>query len=79
MTCRINVSCVIDYPWAQAQTERLAEDFPDFAICLEPTAGNKVRYIARGRRADVHPRMVITSDVTELRDALSAGSAQTPA
>jgi hypothetical protein len=79
VTCRFNVACVIDYPWAQAQAELLAEDFPEFAICLEPTADSKVRYIARGRSADIHPRMVITSDVTELRAALSGGGSLPPA
>ena len=68
---------MIDYPWAAAQAERLAEEFPRFAIWLEPADDNRVRYIARNRHPDVHPRTVITADVAELRAALSAG--QSPA
>jgi hypothetical protein len=63
---------VIDYPWAAAQAEALAREFPRFAIWLEPAEDDKVRYIARNRHPEVHPRMVITADVAELRDALSA-------
>lgn len=70
LTCSFNVWCVIDYPYAAAQAERLSEEFPRFAIWLEP-AGDKVRYIARNRHPDVHPRMVVTSDVTELRAELN--------
>jgi hypothetical protein len=68
---------VIDYSNAAAQAEALAQEFPGFAVSLEPAEGDKVRYIARNRHPDVHPRMVVTSDVAELRDALSAG--QSPA
>jgi hypothetical protein len=63
---------VIDYPYVAAQAERLSREFPRFAVSLEP-AEDKVRYIARSRYPDVHPRMVVTSDVAELRAALSAG------
>jgi hypothetical protein len=63
---------VIDYPNAAAQAEALSAEFPRFAICLEP-ADEKVRYIARNRHPDVHPRLVVTSDVAELRAALNAG------
>jgi hypothetical protein len=68
---------VIDYPYAAAQAEALSQEFPRFAVWLEPAEDDKVRYIARNRHPDVHPRMVVTSDVTELRAALSAG--QSPA
>jgi hypothetical protein len=64
---------VVDYPWAAAQAERLSREFPRFAIWLEPADGDKVRYIARNRHPDVHPRTVVTSDLAELRDALSEG------
>jgi hypothetical protein len=64
---------VIDYPYAAAQAERLAVEFPRFAIWLEPAEDDKVRYIAKNRHPDVHPRMVITADVAELRATLSAG------
>jgi hypothetical protein len=66
---------VADYAWAAGQADRLSAEFPAFHIALEPTADNRVRYIARGRDADVHPRMVITSDVAELHAALSASGA----
>jgi hypothetical protein len=62
---------VIDYPNAAAQAERLSREFPRFAIWLEPAQDDKVRYIARNQHPDVHPRMVVTSDVDELRAALS--------
>jgi acyl transferase domain-containing protein len=74
-TCGFSVWCVRDYPWAARQAERLAEEFPRFAIWLEPAEDDTVRYIARNRDADTHPRTVITADVAELRAALSAGSA----
>jgi hypothetical protein len=67
---------VIDYAWAAAQVDRLSAEFPAFDIALEPTADNRVRYIARSRDANVNPRIVITPDVAELRDALSAGTTQ---
>jgi hypothetical protein len=66
---------VIDYPWVAAQAELLSQEFPRFAICLEPAEGGKVRYIARNRYPDVHPRTVVTSDVAELRAALSTSGA----
>jgi hypothetical protein len=65
---------VIDYPNAAALAERLSQEFPGFAIWLEPAEDNKVRYIARNRHPDVHPRTVVTSDVAELRAALGAGT-----
>jgi hypothetical protein len=58
---------------AAAQLRRLSDEFPAFFIAMEATADNRVRFVARGRHADVHPRMVITPDVAELRDALGAG------
>jgi hypothetical protein len=70
---------VIDHPWAAAQAERLSQEFPRFAIWLEPADDDKVRYIARNRHPDVHPRTVITADVTELRAALSASQLEPPA
>lgn len=63
---------MIDYPYAAAQAEALSEEFPRFAVWLEPAEDDKVRYIAKDRHPDVHPRMVVTSDVAELRAALSA-------
>jgi hypothetical protein len=72
LTCGFSVGCVIDYPYAAAQTEALAQEFPGFAVSLEP-AEDKIRYIAKNRHPDVHPRMVVTSDVAELRAALNAG------
>jgi hypothetical protein len=62
---------VIDYAWVADQIDRLSAEFPRFHIALEPTADNKVCYIARARSTDIHPRMVITTDAAELRDALS--------
>ena len=70
---------MIDYPWAAAQAEALAQEFPPFAIWLEPADDNRVRYIARNRHPDVHPRTVITADVTELRAALTASRLEPPA
>jgi hypothetical protein len=69
---------VIDYPWAAAQADLLAQEFPRFAIWLEPAEDNKVRYIARNRHPDVHPRTVITPDVAELRAALNASQLEPP-
>jgi hypothetical protein len=70
---RLNVTYVIDDDRALAQLDRLSADFPAFAIWLEPMADNSTRFVARNRHPDVHPRMVVTSDVAELRAALSAG------
>lgn len=61
---------------ASAQLSRLSGEFPAFFIAMEVTADNRVRFVARGRDADVHPRLVITPDVAELRNALSAGTPQ---
>lgn len=79
MTCGFNVGYVVDYPWAAAQAERLSREFPRFAIWLEPAEDNKVRYIARNRHPDVHPRTVITQDAAELRATLSASRLEPPA
>jgi hypothetical protein len=57
---------------AASQLRRLAAEFPAFHIAMETTADHyRVRFVARGRDADVHPRVVITSDTAELRAALS--------
>jgi hypothetical protein len=41
---------------------------------METTADHyRVRFAARGRHDGIHPRMVITPDVAELRDALGSG------
>ena len=70
---------MIDYPYAAAQAEALSQEFPRFAVWLEPAEDDKVRYIARNRHPDVHPRMVITSDAAELRATLSASRLDPPA
>jgi hypothetical protein len=67
---------VINDVRAVAHLDRLSAEFPAFAIWLEPTADNLVRFVARNRHADVHPRMVITPDAAELRAALSASTGQ---
>ena len=57
---------------AAAQLRRLSAEFPAFRIVVEATADSRVRFVARGRDADIQPRVVITPDVTELREALGA-------
>jgi hypothetical protein len=65
---------------AAIQLSQLSAEFPSFHIGMETTTYHyRVRFVARARHADVHPVLVITPDVTELRDALSAGTAQLPA
>jgi hypothetical protein len=59
---------------AAAELSRLSAEFPAFHIAMETTVGHRVRFVARNRGADVHPRTVITPDVTELRDALTTAS-----
>jgi hypothetical protein len=61
---------------AATQLRRLADEFPAFHIAMETTADYRVRFIARNRYGDVHPRMVMTPDAAELRDALSASTGQ---
>jgi hypothetical protein len=68
---------VSDDEQAAAQLNRLTAEFPAFSIALESMADNAIRFVARNRHPDVHPRTVVTSDVTELRAALSAD--QSPA
>jgi hypothetical protein len=58
---------------AAAELTKLCTEFPVFSIALESTADNATRFVARNRRPDVHPRIVVTSDVAELRAALIAG------
>jgi hypothetical protein len=60
---------------AASQLSRLSAEFPAFHIVMETTVGHRVRFVARSRDADVHPRTVITPDVTELRDALTTAPA----
>jgi hypothetical protein len=62
-----------------AHLDSLCAEFPAFHIVLEPTADNTIRFVARNRHPDVHPRTVITPDAAELRTALGAGTAQTSA
>jgi hypothetical protein len=56
------------------QLSRLADEFPAFSIAVESTADDSTRFVARNRHPDVHPRMVITADVAELRAALTPGT-----
>ena len=63
---------MIDYERAAAQLDSLSAEFPAFAISLELTAGNGIRFVARNRYPDVHPRTVITPEAAELRTALSS-------
>jgi hypothetical protein len=51
--------------------DQLSAEFPSFHIVLEPTVGTALRFVARNRHPDVHPRIVITPDPGELRAALS--------
>jgi hypothetical protein len=54
-----------------AELARLTADFPSFDIWREVTGDNRARFVARGRSADIHPRIVVTPDAAELRAALS--------
>ena len=72
MNCGFSVSCVSNDERAPAQLNRLTAEFPAFSIALESTADNAIRFVARNRHPDVHPRMVITPDAAELRAALNA-------
>jgi hypothetical protein len=47
--------------------------FPGHTISVERTADNRIRYTARNRHDDAHPRIVITHDLAELH-ALLGGS-----
>jgi hypothetical protein len=55
---------------AAAELTRLSTEFPAFSISTEPMADNAIRFVARNRHPDVHPRTVVTSDAAELRAAL---------
>jgi hypothetical protein len=62
---------------AAIQLSQLSAEFPAFHIGMETTTYHyRVRFVARARHADVHPVLVITPDVAELRAALSAGTGQ---
>jgi hypothetical protein len=44
----------------------LSATFPAHHITAEYTADDSVRYTARSRRDDAHPRLVVTRDPAEL-------------
>lgn len=52
----------------------LRADFPDHRIGTE-TIVDRIRYVARSHRDEVHPHTVVTPDLDELRAALEAGRA----
>jgi hypothetical protein len=43
-----------------------AANFPGHNITAERTADNRIRYTARNRHDDAHPRVVVTHDLAEL-------------
>jgi len=49
----------------------LRRRFPNYKIWREERPG-RVRFVARGLRPGLHPHTVVTADMNELRDALSA-------
>jgi hypothetical protein len=53
----------------------LQRHFPQFRIWREDACG-RVRYVARSRHPGQHPHTIVTSDLGELRAALSDASAQ---
>lgn len=61
-----------------ARLHAAGDAFPGHAITAEHTAGNRVRYTARSRHDDAHPRVLVTSDYAELHAALSASAQVRP-
>jgi hypothetical protein len=55
---------------------RLTADFPSFAFWSEITADDRIRYGARRRHDGINPHTVLTTDIAELRAALSPGPAR---
>jgi hypothetical protein len=53
-----------------ADVAAMEADFPEFAIWRE-YAGERVQYIARRMRREVHPHTIVTSDPAELRACLA--------
>jgi SAM-dependent methyltransferase len=74
VTARDNVPEATETTTAAHALTTLRADFPDHEIWREDDDG-QIRYIARGR----HPHTVVTTDLGELRTALSDASAQPPA
>jgi hypothetical protein len=54
--------------------DRLRTDFPDFDIARE-VIRDRIRYVSRRRRPGIQPHTVVTSDLEELRVALSPSGA----
>jgi hypothetical protein len=57
-----------------ARIGALAAEFPGHYVAAEHAADHGIRYIAGNRHAHVHPRLVVTRDLAELRAALGAGT-----
>ena len=55
-----------------AELQQLREDFPRYAIGVV-TAYDRMRYLGQRRQPGPGPHTVLTDDLAELRDALSAG------
>jgi len=53
-----------------ADVAAMEAEFPEFAIWQE-YAGERVQYIARRMRREVHPHTIVTSDPAELRACLA--------
>ena len=75
-TCGFSVTCVTADP--TETVAQLAADFPAFAFWSEFTADDRIRYGARRRYDGTNPHTVLTTDVAELREALSTGTTQPP-
>jgi hypothetical protein len=56
----------------EARLDCLAADFPQFRISREATV-DRVRYVARRRQPGTRPHTVVTDDLSELREVLTAG------
>jgi hypothetical protein len=56
-----------------ALVKALTAEFPTHSIEAENTAGNVIRWIARNRTDEIHPRVVVTPYIAELREALNGG------
>jgi hypothetical protein len=56
-----------------SSTQNLASRYPAWHISASRDADGVLRYTARARTPDAHPRTVVTSDLKELYEALDHG------
>jgi hypothetical protein len=56
-----------------ALVNALTAEFPTHSIEAEHTADSGVRWIARNRTDEIHPRVVVTPYIAELREAINGG------